>query len=263
MGAYYVLEVGNFDLPQSPNPDAMEQGHEVEGEGSDMPLSSEGECRYFTVNTNDKSGRGQRTDGQAEDGEDDGRGFYASLPSNHGNNTQSYENVDIRQRLKTEGSKVNPTSSTHNNDVGGGSVLKLHPHMVMVDQGDDGNYGNIPPASGTSRSSTYENITPPVGVANDTASGGRFRYENVEALLHKSPSTSSTVNSTPSTTTSAERSEVKRSARQRKEAYEVVPLKNRKSSTNHHDDHHSDLPSSPNPGMFNYFADSPWSCSYN
>ena len=227
--------MGNFGTTSPTSESTSRTGSRLSEQFSDsssrtgietQPLA--GESGYFMLNTEDP----------AASGEDD---VYSSVSANR---KVRYENI---KRLP-----VAPPTSV---DEGGSEqqMARLHPHLVMVENpGEEG----TPPGVHTrcpdaQRHSMYENIslasttpsTTPSTASSRThsdvsnsrlsaESGNRHSlYENVATFSVSSPhDSSSTPNPTPSgNTTGSEREKVKRSAQQRRDAYEIMPLKSQRS----------------------------------
>ena len=212
MGSYYVLEVGNFDLSPT-RPESQEA----------VPA---GEGGYFLLNTDDPSLSIANEEGE----------MYSQVPPSGSRQAQSYENTTplLRQQQGVASpKKVKPVGS------------KLHPHLVMANEAELERVGQAgcPRVKSEGRASTYENVCPPGerevvpvpagavgGVASPQGEGplvratvekdSRATYENVELRPHP-PQLNSAHNHGAG-------AGVRRSAQQRKEVYEEVPLRGQK-----------------------------------
>lgn len=244
MGSYYVLEVGNFDHPPSPSSSselntspckAVPSGPTSDSDSLVVAVPVEGQADYYMLNTDDPS--------LPNEGSQVGElSPTYSLVSNR----QNYQNMKVFERSSAKIVEDTPPVTLESTNQSSG--FKLHPHLIIANDEDleKTRQTSYVGANSEGRTSAYENIVPPSdgsvvplpaavavseGVAPDPAgvdstSGGT--YENIKLLPSSPPDTSSTPNSTPSSTTVAERSGMRRSAQQRREVYEVVPLKGRK-----------------------------------
>ena len=236
MGSYYVLEVGNFDPVQSPlpasgteseeldlRPDAagMEPGHSPRNPGS-SPVPVPGEGGYFMLNTTDPE----------EDME-----AYSYVPKSRVTN---YVNAAVlKPGVVSVSPKMSPKVTAGRQ---GGASPRLHPHLVMAGEQDMDRTGQsrYEGIQSDGRASMYENVCPPgerevlpvpaaavVGSAESAVVDRRSMYENVASEAHHSPSPAPSPSPGP-LYSQVNRSEVKRSARQRQEVYEPIQLKGRK-----------------------------------
>ena len=213
MGSYYVLEVGNFD--QSPGLSGMEQGQAGVEQGQAGMDPDDENGGYFVLNTDDPSLSITNEDGSV----------YSSVPSR----LKNYENALVFQPSAVSASAPKDSQS------------KLHPHLVIANEDElerSGQASSLVKSEG--RASMYENVCPPtereavpvpvaassVGVALEpgkvggTADNKSVSYENINLRQHSAVSDISPAYS--------QVTKVKRSAQQRKEVYEVVPIRGQK-----------------------------------
>lgn len=213
MGSYYVLEVGNFD----PSPDTTGMKQEQLEPESDVAVPVAGEDGYFLLNTDDPS---LKTDDPSSLNTE--KAAYSSVPSR-----ANYENANLAGFVATPSREVS-------HDTGVSS--KLHPHLQMVNEEELERSGltGYSRVKSEGRASTYENVCPPgerdvvpipaamaMGMAGSTRQDRRTAtpYENISIKPPPILNAGRTHNHTPPVT----RPEVKRSSRQRRDVYEVVP----------------------------------------
>ncbi len=165
-----------------------------------QPLA--GESGYFLLNTNNPAGQLEEED------------VYSSVSSKR---TANYPNIPSH------------SERAHSSTETSSGAQQLHPHLIMGEDLD-------PSEPSEQKRTSYENVSLPA--ASTRLNSGRpvSSYENVDHLRDSNstscatPSTvadsSSIPNATPSaTTTEVEKGQVKRSAQQRMDAYEVMPLR--------------------------------------
>lgn len=234
-GSYYVLEVGNCDETSdssatSTSNHASVTDHRYLGV-SDSTSTNEivplaGENGYFMLNTDDPS-LSIGNEGEEED-------VYSHVATTR--RAAKYENISKFSAFqkKEESSKV--TTSIVDGDNKRSSVPPLHPHLVMVELADNEEGSETSSVHSGARGSMYENMDTPTSRKATPTEAGQDRfvhsYENIQPRLSLTPppDSSSTSNPTPfANTTALERPVVKRSAQQRRDVYEIVPIKSRAS----------------------------------
>jgi len=216
-GSYYVLEVGNFG-ELSPTSEAMSGGSRLSevsnsssGHVETQPVA--GESGYYLLNTEDPGGNREEED------------VYSSVG---GNRRARYENI-ARTVPGAEAAQSPPPVRGEGGARTGERTLSPHP---PAKQNDLSSYENIAINVGTTPPVLPAMSTPPTSsipssrVSEAKRLSGRplSSYENIHQLPHTSNSSSSGHAPTPLSQSSV-REDMKRSAQQRRDVYELMPLK--------------------------------------